>query len=124
MTSISVRIKAKAKEEQRAEGADLEEMMINPTASCKTLLVFPPQWHYFPIISTSLINNYALCLESKHILGDEGERDWVAQGLAVIQSKLYSGLNLIQVVLPSIYEPSLCRGLTVSPPYCFVVFAL
>lgn len=56
-TSISVRIKAKAKEEQKAEGADLEEMMINPTASCKTLLLFPPQRHYFPIITTSLINN-------------------------------------------------------------------
>lgn len=42
VTSISVRIKAKAKEEQRGEGVDLEEMMINPTASCKPLLLFPP----------------------------------------------------------------------------------
>lgn len=57
VTSISVRIKAKAKEEERGEGADLEERMINPTASCKTLLLFPPQQHYFPIITTSLINN-------------------------------------------------------------------
>jgi len=57
VTSISVRIKAKAKEEQRSEGVDLEEMMINPTASSNPLLLFPSQWHYFPIITTSLINN-------------------------------------------------------------------
>lgn len=108
--SISARIKAKAEEQQRGEGADLKEMVINPTAYCKTLLLFPPQHHYFPIITTSLINNQALCSESKHNFGGEGERDWVAQGLAVTQARAYSGLNLIQVMLPSIYQPPWCMG--------------
>lgn len=104
VTSTSIRIKAKAKKkEQKGEGVDLEEMMINSTASCKTLLLFSPQQHYFPIITTSLIT-IKLCVWNLNVyLGGETEKNWVAQGLAVIQGRAYSGLNLVQVVLPLIY---------------------
>lgn len=57
VTSISPRIKAKTEEKRRGEGANLKETVINPAAYCKTLLLFLPQHHYFPIITTSLINN-------------------------------------------------------------------